>query len=595
MKHLQVLWLDDMRDPNKYFTKKSETGAFLRNKAFYDKLFSNYSINFIWVKNFEQFVKYILENGLPQFVSFDHDLGKGEKKGYDCAKWLMNYCQKTNQCLPKFFVHSANRNGIETINALLNSNLTESKVIRISEGRLSGIIVEAVKKILPLYTESVYVNNIDSKKKRAKLTYANGNTYQTGSKNYYDNIKTDKMDTLGSDTYEVPLKGGLTSYNITSIRGTEVMHYFKRYWDSKKTNMKIDGDDYELEMEKNEFMQFLDQFQRKVNYVVEYCYKNFKQQDPNVEFTGVSIYPVPSSSNFNIRMAEELKHMSLMGLPIQVINQSLLTKDLRTLKRDTNFIEKNKDYYSKNVNLAPHMNGSMEQYIDSEINKYNAKIQAYPLVEELNEIALQIFDEYYYINKKIKNGLSLNKRIPVLAGLYKQYSDKLDEIRKKIRYFNPMEQKEVYAHLSKTIAPIKYTKARQVDTRSDAIWHMVKSYFRGTGVKPVDIQRWDLKPFEIKQLPNGVRMGLRGIYNQNIDVNLVKNELNKIKGTIFVIFDDNISGGSTLSDICLTCKEMGIKNIVPITFGEMETKWGFSTLRDHKPINAKGEEGKFNY
>ena len=40
---------------------------------------------------------------------------------------------------------------------------------------------------------------------------------------------------------------------------------------------------------------------------------------------------------------------------------------------------------------------------------------------------------------------------------------------------------------------------------------------------------------------------------------------------------------------------MGIKNIVPITFGEMETKWGFSTLRDHKPINAKGEEGKFNY
>ena len=47
-------------------------------------------------------------------------------------------------------------------------------------------------------------------------------------------------------------------------------------------------------------------------------------------------------------------------------------------------------------------------------------------------------------------------------------------------------------------------------------------------------------------------------------------ELEKIKGTIFLIFDDNVSGGATLSDICYQCKQLGIENIIPITFGRMQ-------------------------
>ena len=58
----------------------------------------------------------------------------------------------------------------------------------------------------------------------------------------WDYVKTDKMDSLGGDTYEVPLKGGITSYNITSKNGSLVMKYFKHFfdsWNSHKLLIKI--------------------------------------------------------------------------------------------------------------------------------------------------------------------------------------------------------------------------------------------------------------------------------------------------------------------------------------------------------------------
>ncbi|WP_350324738.1 cyclic-phosphate processing receiver domain-containing protein [Empedobacter falsenii] len=39
--------------------------------------------------DYDDFVNYINRNGLPDFISFDHDLGL-RKTGYDCAKfWLI--------------------------------------------------------------------------------------------------------------------------------------------------------------------------------------------------------------------------------------------------------------------------------------------------------------------------------------------------------------------------------------------------------------------------------------------------------------------------------------------------------------------------
>lgn len=76
--------------------------------------------NFIGVKSYFEFTKFILQNGLPYFISFDHDLGE-EKTGYDCAKWLVDYCMDNKLQLPKFSVHSQNPVGKENIQILLNN------------------------------------------------------------------------------------------------------------------------------------------------------------------------------------------------------------------------------------------------------------------------------------------------------------------------------------------------------------------------------------------------------------------------------------------------------------------------------------------
>ncbi len=94
------------------------------------------------VRNYDDFVKYITVNGLPDEISFDHDLGddiarenvengmskrkarllkKESKSGYDCAKWLCEYCWGNGLPLPSWNVHSANPVGRDNIIAVLKS------------------------------------------------------------------------------------------------------------------------------------------------------------------------------------------------------------------------------------------------------------------------------------------------------------------------------------------------------------------------------------------------------------------------------------------------------------------------------------------
>lgn len=44
-----------------------------------------------------------------------------EKTGYDCAKWLVEYCLDNNLKLPKWNIQSANPVGKDNINGLLLS------------------------------------------------------------------------------------------------------------------------------------------------------------------------------------------------------------------------------------------------------------------------------------------------------------------------------------------------------------------------------------------------------------------------------------------------------------------------------------------
>jgi hypothetical protein len=87
-------------------------------------------VEWVIVRSYNQFVQVIKQKGLPSLISFDHDLSYEdekktkdfkEKNGYDCAKFLFEYCMSKNLELPKYYIHSLNVVGRENIFNLLNS------------------------------------------------------------------------------------------------------------------------------------------------------------------------------------------------------------------------------------------------------------------------------------------------------------------------------------------------------------------------------------------------------------------------------------------------------------------------------------------
>jgi hypothetical protein len=100
-----------------------------------------------WVicRNYKSFVNTIEEMGLPDFISFDHDLADEhyitvsesgsieyesyiEKTGYECAKWLVNYCLDHKLQIPDYTVHSDNPVGASNIMSYLKGAEKWTKV-----------------------------------------------------------------------------------------------------------------------------------------------------------------------------------------------------------------------------------------------------------------------------------------------------------------------------------------------------------------------------------------------------------------------------------------------------------------------------------
>ena len=561
---ITVLWLDDVRDPEKYLASKKSSGAFLRNSDYYRKLMTEYNPKFIWVHNIDEFSNWIVKNGLPDLVSFDHDLGKGVAKGVECARWLRRYCDENRLDMPKWFVHSANVNGQRMIPMELN--------------------------------ELVYVNGVKGKK--ANLTYDNEvRGRYTGNLKSSDMVKTDKMDMNNADTYEVPLKGGIISYNITSINGQEVMHYFKRYFEHQKTMMKLDvngkSDEYELTMEKNEFNKFMNRFRTKVWAVISHCIGEYKGM--GFVPSGICIYPVPSSSNFNVKMAEILNGGAIGGLPVITIDQNLFLKDLRNLEKDKDFINKNKEYYSGQLWKGETGGETPEDNVDTLIANRPKYQQIMRFVELANEYER---DFEYYINNRLtpvlRDGIDIkdkrvSKMIDNIAMCYMRYCDCIAWLKKNTPHRNQSDY----------IKPLKFAKPEATQNRVnkvwDYIWPLVKDKVCDVNGKKYEkkfnVQPLDPSDFQIKNSLNPTRMALKNIYNPNTDNEMVQSEVQKTLGKVFVIFDDNISGGATLSDICYQAKQLGIEHIIPITFGQMAEKNGFKGRTINLPMNDKGEKG----
>lgn len=129
-----LLWLDDIRNPFE--------DAWLAFSPIKQPL------EVSWVKSYAEFVEWIGKRGLPDAICFDHDLGmqvalearaegmskrksrqlkQQEQTGYDCAKWLVEYCIDNNKPLPLYSIQSANPVGKANIDGLLKGYIKHSK------------------------------------------------------------------------------------------------------------------------------------------------------------------------------------------------------------------------------------------------------------------------------------------------------------------------------------------------------------------------------------------------------------------------------------------------------------------------------------
>lgn len=83
----------------------------------------------VWeiVRTYEAATELVCKRGLPEFISFDHDLGANPdgsiaRTGADFARWLCDYIVDHHPDSSGFswYVHSQNPIGAENINSRLN-------------------------------------------------------------------------------------------------------------------------------------------------------------------------------------------------------------------------------------------------------------------------------------------------------------------------------------------------------------------------------------------------------------------------------------------------------------------------------------------
>ena len=463
---------------------------------------------------------------------------------------------------------------------LYGSNI-RPKRIHISENKLF------------LLSEDVYTNRLDRNTKKANITYKKGQSISpNASRAPKEAIKTDKMDKSGSDTYIVPLKGGINSYNITDIDGQEIMHYFKRHFSNQDTSLqiKINGktEDYKLGMEDSEFQAFLRQFIDKISFIVaDYVSKH--QELTNGEMRGVSqicVYPVKSSSNFNSEIVDKINqyNQTIFGLPVVKLNETLLRKDVSNMQKDEDFLAKNADYYNsyrEKGRIRKHGNETHINGLNTDINMFKARENVRKVVDELNKMTDYIYSLLPdYINSQDE---SLGQELATsfidyarlskpsdIKNVYSQYQN--DYTKKMLGKANFSAKGNKYIYFE----PLFDT---QIDKGNyEILRKLAKMYepeaYRELGQYIYNVQILKRKPldFQIKSVFNDTRMGLKNFFS--FDPEQLEQARKQIDGNILVIFDDNVSGGATLSDICMQFANIGIKYIVPITFGKMFTQWG---------------------
>lgn len=125
---MYYLFLDDVREPSDVKWLVSHIGHRPCDLPMLDWLV---------VRDFNEFTACIGTNGIPIAISFDHDLApdhyptvgnhspdydRHEKTGFHCAKWLVELCIDTCRSLPpEIFIHSLNPIGKKNIESIIIS------------------------------------------------------------------------------------------------------------------------------------------------------------------------------------------------------------------------------------------------------------------------------------------------------------------------------------------------------------------------------------------------------------------------------------------------------------------------------------------
>jgi hypothetical protein len=100
------------------------------------------NVPWVIVRSVESFISHISRYGLPQIVSFDHDLadehyaryheanqvtgvfrydGLTVKTGLEAAKWLVRYCETFQKPMPECYYHTRNHFGEANMREVINN------------------------------------------------------------------------------------------------------------------------------------------------------------------------------------------------------------------------------------------------------------------------------------------------------------------------------------------------------------------------------------------------------------------------------------------------------------------------------------------
>lgn len=136
------LFLDDLRKPDHaYIHPKRDGNNIVITSHSLQNMSGVPNDEWVIVRTYEEFVRVIEERGIPNTVSFDHDLDEEHirhyyrvtevtgvveygdlkvKTGKHCAEYFVQKCKELKpERLPDVYIHSANKYGAEEIKRVL--------------------------------------------------------------------------------------------------------------------------------------------------------------------------------------------------------------------------------------------------------------------------------------------------------------------------------------------------------------------------------------------------------------------------------------------------------------------------------------------